>query len=56
MANHLAMDKSFAINSLRAAGYSERRIAETGSDDSNSTKAPTGSGSQTAPPEMVDVF
>ena len=29
MANQLAMDKSFAINNLRAAGYSERRIAQT---------------------------
>lgn len=75
MANQLTMDKSFAINNLRAAGYSERRIAQTlgisrgavrrhlrlaepnrtttqpppgdqaptGSEDSNSTKAPTGS-------------
>ncbi len=29
MANHLSMDKSFAIINLRDAGYSERRIAET---------------------------
>jgi len=29
MANQLAMDKSFAINNLRAASYSERRIAQT---------------------------
>jgi len=29
MANQLAMDKSFAINNLRDAGYSERRIAQT---------------------------
>jgi len=29
MANRLAMDKSLAINNLRAAGYSQRRIAET---------------------------
>ncbi len=54
--NQLAMDKSFAINSLRSAGYSERRIAQTlgvsrGAvrrhlryPESNSTKAPTGSG------------
>lgn len=74
MANQLTMGKSFAINNLRAAGYSERRIAltldisrgtvrrhlhladpnrtttqppsgaqaSTGSDDSNSTKVPTG--------------
>ncbi len=78
MANQLAMDKSFAINNLRTAGYSERRIAETlgvsrgavrrhlhrrepnsteappalvgqaptGSDDPNSTTAPTGSGDE----------
>lgn len=29
MANRLAMDKSLAVQNLRAAGYSERRIAET---------------------------
>lgn len=29
MANQLTMDKSFAINNLRSAGYSERRIAQT---------------------------
>jgi transposase len=29
MANQLTMDKSFAINNLQAAGYSERRIAQT---------------------------
>jgi len=29
MANQLAMDKSLAINNLRDAGYSERRIAQT---------------------------
>jgi hypothetical protein len=29
MANQLAMDKSFAINNLRAAGHPERRIAQT---------------------------
>ena len=58
MANQLAMDKSFAIQNLRAAGYSERRIARTlgisrgavrrhltGSTP-NSTTAPTGSGEQ----------
>jgi hypothetical protein len=27
--NQLAMDKSFAINILRASGYAERRIAPT---------------------------
>ena len=59
MANQLAMDKSFAINNLRAAGYSERRIAQTlgvsrgavrrhlREADSNGTKAPTGSSDQT---------
>lgn len=53
MANQLAMDKSFAINNLRAAGYSERRIADTlgvsrgavrrhlRARKPNSTKAPT---------------
>jgi IS30 family transposase len=52
MANQLAMDKSFAIKSLRTAGYSEQRIAETlgvsrgavrrhlQRETSNSTKAP----------------
>ncbi len=29
MANQPSMDKAFAINNLRDAGYSERRIAET---------------------------
>ena len=54
MANQLAMDKSLAINNLRRAGYSERRIAETlgvsrgavrrhlASENANSTIAPTG--------------
>jgi len=58
MANQLAMDKSFAINNLHAAGYSQRRIAETlgvsrgavrrhlREADSNSTTAPTGSSDQ----------
>ncbi len=53
MANRLAMDKSLAINNLRAAGYSERRIAETleisrgavrrhlAAAESNSTRAQT---------------
>lgn len=53
MANQLAMDKSFAINNLRASGYSERRIAETlgvsrgavrrhlQAQKPNGTKAPT---------------
>jgi hypothetical protein len=53
MANQLAMDKSLAINNLRNAGYSERRIAKTlgvsrgavrrhlTSESSNSTKAST---------------
>lgn len=66
MANQLAMDKSFAINSLRAAGYSERRIAQTlgvsrgavrrhlRSPASNSTTAPTGSSGQSAVPEPID--
>lgn len=60
MANQLTMDKSFAINNLRCAGYSERRIAQTlgvsrgavrrhlQALNSNSTTAPTGSN---APPE-----
>jgi len=54
MANQLKMDKSLAINNLRAAGYSERRIARTlnvsrgavrrhlAGQASNGTKAPTG--------------
>jgi hypothetical protein len=54
--NQLAMNKSFAVNNLRFAGYSERRIAQTlhvsrgavrrhlRASASNSTKAPTGSG------------
>ena len=54
MANQLAMDKSLAINNLRNAGYSQRRIAKTlgvsrgavrrhlAGESSNSTKAPTG--------------
>lgn len=58
MANQLTMDKSLAINNLRAAGYSERRIAETlgvsrgavrrhlQPAKPNSTKAPTGSDNQ----------
>lgn len=53
MANQLAMDKSLAIQNLRAAGYSERRIAETlevsrgavrrhlAAAEANSTKAQT---------------
>jgi len=53
--NQLAMDKSFAVNNLRSADYSERRIAPTlgvargavrrhlRCPESNSTKAPTGS-------------
>jgi transposase len=85
--NQLAMDKSFAINNLRASGYSERRIAQTlgvsrgavrrhlrasepnsttaptgstdqaptGSDDSNGTKAPTGSGGETGGAEAAPV-
>lgn len=56
MANRLGMDKSLAIRQLRAAGYSERRIAKTlgisrgavrrhlADNGSNSTKAQTGSG------------
>ena len=56
MANRLGMDKSLAIQQLRAAGYSERRIAKTlgisrgavrrhlADIRSNSTKAQTGSG------------
>ena len=55
MANQLGMDKSLAIQQLRAAGYSERRIAKTlnvsrgavrrhlAGNGSNSTKAQTGS-------------
>jgi len=58
MSNQLAMDKSFAINNLRAAGYSERRIAQTlgvsrgavrrhlQAPQPNSTTAPTGSSDQ----------
>ena len=54
MANRLKMDKSLAIKELRAAGYSERRIAETlgvsrgavrrhlATETPNSTKAQTG--------------
>ena len=54
MANQLGMDKSLAIKQLRAAGYSERRIAKTlnisrgavrrhlANNGSNSTKAQTG--------------
>ena len=86
MANQLAMDKSLAINNLRDAGYSQRRIAKTlgvsrgavrrhlagessnrtiaptapialaptGSADSNSTTAPTGSDqSQATDPAAV---
>lgn len=53
MTDQLAMDKSLAINNLRSAGYSERRIAKTlgvsrgavrrhlASENSNSTTAPT---------------
>ncbi|TWU44774.1 hypothetical protein Poly51_58400 [Rubripirellula tenax] len=53
MANQLAMDKSLAINNLRDAGYSQRRIAKTlrvsrgtvrrhlARRNSNNTKAPT---------------
>lgn len=53
MANQLAMDKSLAINNLRDAGYSQRRIATTfgvsrgavrrhlSSQTPKSTKAPT---------------
>ena len=55
VANRLGMDKSLAINNLRSAGYSERRIAETleisrgavrrhlADANANSTKAQTGS-------------
>lgn len=55
MANQLAMDKPFAINNLRAAGYLERRNAQTlefsrgavrrhlQAPGSNGTTAPTGS-------------
>ena len=53
MANQLTMDKSLAINNLRGAGYSERRIAKTlgvsrgavrrhlAAENPNSTTAPT---------------
>ncbi|WP_040764727.1 hypothetical protein, partial [Novipirellula maiorica] len=59
------MDKSLAINNLRNAGYSERRIAKTlsvsrgavrrhlTSESSNSTKAPT-TPSDTAPTGPAD--
>lgn len=65
MANRLAMDKSLAINNLRAAGYSQRRIAETlgvsrgavrrhlSGETSNSTKAPTAR-SDLAPSALED--
>ncbi len=55
MANQLGMDESLAIKQLRAAGYSERRIAQTlggsrgavrrhvAGNGSNNTKAQTGS-------------
>lgn len=55
MANRLSMDKSLAVNNLRALGYSERRIAQTleisrgavrrhlAPEEPNSTKAQTGS-------------
>jgi len=55
VANRLSMDKSLAIQNLRSAGYSERRIAQTlgvsrgavrrhlAGQGSNSTKAQTGS-------------
>lgn len=58
MANQLKMDKSLAINNLRDAGYSERRIAKTldisrgavrrhlAAESSNSTKAPMAPGDQ----------
>jgi len=58
MANQLAMDKSLAINNLRAAGYSQRRIARTlgvsrgavrrhlREADPNGTTAQTGSSGQ----------
>ncbi|WP_153559406.1 hypothetical protein [Roseimaritima sediminicola] len=56
MANQLTMDKSLAINNLRAAGYSERRIADSlgavrrhlQPAKPNSTKASTGSDNQAA--------
>jgi len=60
MANQLAVDKSFAMNNLRSAGYSKRRIAQTlgvsrgavrrhlQALNPNSTTVPTGSN---APPE-----
>lgn len=53
MANQLAMDKSLAVKNLHAAGYSERRIAQTleisrgavrrhlAASDANSTRAQT---------------
>jgi transposase len=65
--NQLAMDKSFAINNLRSAGYSERRIAQTlhvsrgavrrhlQASESNGTKAPTGSGDEIRASEAVAV-
>lgn len=65
MANQLAMDKSLAINNLRDAGYSQRRIAKTlgvsrgavrrhlAGETSNSTKAPTGLSDQ-APTGSAD--
>ena len=55
MANQLDMNKSFAIQNLRSAGYSERRIAQSlgvsrgavrrhlADRDPNSTKVRTGS-------------
>jgi IS30 family transposase len=66
MANQLAMHKSFAISNLHSAGYSERRIAQTlgvsrgaarrhlRRSNANGTKAPTGSGGQSAGPETLD--
>jgi len=60
MANQLAVDKSFAMNNLCSAGYSERRIAQAlgvsrgavrrhlQALNPNSTTVPTGSN---APPE-----
>jgi len=56
MANQLTMDKSLAVNNLRAAGYSERRIARAlkvsrgavrrhlARQAPNGTKVPAGSG------------
>ena len=67
MANQLAMDKSLAINNLRNAGYSERRIAKTlgvsrgavrrhlASESSSSTTAPTAP-SDTAPTAPADSY